>query len=355
MTDSDSSDPNQTSAQPSTTAATPGSLLRAAREAAGLSVGDVSTRLRMGVRQIDALERGDYAALPTGTFLRGMVRNYAKAVNANADTAIRLLEDTHSNAAVSLKDAKIVVPTHNIKLNRGPSEPAPSKTKWAVGAIVFALLAGAFWYWWQYIRPNLDSGGRAPQAAEKAVVVEPPKAVPAAIVPTTSAPVTPALAPLATAPTQTQPLPPGQSAAKQSETTQFNATQSNATQFNAAQTTANTAATVALPPTLAESSSSSPVAESITLKAAPTAPTRPEGSAVLGFTFAGDSWIEVVDGRGRAIISRKFQAGDAEEVVGRAPFSIVVGNAPKVRMAYNGKEFDLQPHTKTSVARLTLK
>ena len=45
-----------------------GDLLRAGREKAGLSHGDVASRLRMGVKQVRALEEGDYLALPMGYF-----------------------------------------------------------------------------------------------------------------------------------------------------------------------------------------------------------------------------------------------------------------------------------------------
>jgi cytoskeleton protein RodZ len=65
--------------------------------------------------------------------------------------------------------------------------------------------------------------------------------------------------------------------------------------------------------------------------------------------------VEVVDGGGRIVISRRYAAGEADEVAGRGPFSIVVGNAQATRVAYNGREFDLAPHTKSTVARLTVK
>ena len=54
-------------------AATPGEMLKRAREATGLTVGDIAARLRMGVKQVHALEMADYASLPTGTFLRGLM------------------------------------------------------------------------------------------------------------------------------------------------------------------------------------------------------------------------------------------------------------------------------------------
>jgi len=95
--------------------------------------------------------------------------------------------------------------------------------------------------------------------------------------------------------------------------------------------------------------------ESTNLKPDPNAVARPPGSSVLSFICRGESWVEVVDGRGKALVSRRFSAGETGEVVGRAPFSIVVGNASQVKMTYNGSEFDLKPHTRVAVARVTLK
>ena len=79
------------------------------------------------------------------------------------------------------------------------------------------------------------------------------------------------------------------------------------------------------------------------------------GTGLLGFTFEGKSWVEVVDASGKTVLDKTFKSGDAEEVTGRAPFAVVIGNAQATRMAYNGKEIDLTPHTRASVARVNVK
>jgi cytoskeleton protein RodZ len=343
----------------------PGTMLRVAREAAGLSIGDVATRLRMGVRQVDALERADYSALPTGTFLRGMVRNYAKLVHVDADAAIRVLEGTHTHAAVSLKDATIVVPSHNIKLSCGPSELANPKVRAAIVGLVIVLLAAAAWYWWQYVRPNLSNGGRpvvSTPVDDKSVnksVAQPESTIPVSP-PEIKSP-SPATAEVQTLqPTISQPLsasstttppavpPPSVAAAKPPTAAVTLPPASTATP---ATVTAPAASTVVAPIETAASIAK----ESTNLKPDPNAIARPPGSSVLSFVCQGESWIEVVDGRGKALISRRFNAGESGEAIGRAPFSIVVGNAPQVKMTYNGNEFDLKPHTRIAVARVTVK
>ena len=126
-----------------------GALLRESREKLGLSPGDIANKLRMGLKQVNALENSDYAALPTGTFLRGFVRNYAKAVALNADEVLALLEKTHSAAAVVKASSELVPNQQNIKVPAPGGELAtPYGRALAIGVVVLLLLA-AGWYWWE--------------------------------------------------------------------------------------------------------------------------------------------------------------------------------------------------------------
>lgn len=281
--------------------ATPGILLRAARERAGLSVADLAARLRMGGRQIDALERAEYASLPTGTFLRGFVRNYARAVGADAQQAITLLEQTHAGAPV-LKTPDIVVPSQNIKLVPAGGELASPRGRIAIVAAVMLMLAWAGWYWWQYVRPNIAAGGGPRPVAEQTQELPSPSVAMMRESAVETKPVDPAETP-----------PPGSTAAA-----------------------AENAPAVAPPE--------------------PKPASRRTGAdGVVGFAFTGDCWVEVTDSDAKVLISRRFHAGEAAEAVGRAPLTVVVGNAQVARMAVNGQEFDLVPYTRVSVAHVTVK
>ena len=55
-----------------------GSILREAREAKGLTLVEVQDRIRISARYLEALEKGQYAALPTPVHVRGFLRNYAR-------------------------------------------------------------------------------------------------------------------------------------------------------------------------------------------------------------------------------------------------------------------------------------
>ncbi len=69
-------------------ASTVGRKLRAAREAAGLSLADVAQSLKFTPRQIELLEADDYAALPGMTVVRGFIRSYAKLLKMDADASV---------------------------------------------------------------------------------------------------------------------------------------------------------------------------------------------------------------------------------------------------------------------------
>ena len=88
--------------QQDSTAVAIGQELRAAREGKGLSIGEVADRLKLSVKQLNAIERGDFASLPGATFARGFVRSYARYMEMNADALV--LGVANPGAVSSSKD-----------------------------------------------------------------------------------------------------------------------------------------------------------------------------------------------------------------------------------------------------------
>ena len=119
--------------------ATPGAKLRAARDAQGLSIQDVASRTRIAQRQLEAVERDDYAALPGIPYAVGFARAYARAVDMD-EVAIAA-------------DVRHAVHNSDIGANRyeafEPVDPArvpPRRLAWVALAIVLLLVAGyAVW------------------------------------------------------------------------------------------------------------------------------------------------------------------------------------------------------------------
>ena len=70
--------------EPAAEGFSPGRRLAAARAELNLSIADVSQQIKYGVKQIAAIEADDYAKLPGTTFVRGMIRSYAKLVQLDS-------------------------------------------------------------------------------------------------------------------------------------------------------------------------------------------------------------------------------------------------------------------------------
>ena len=70
----------------------PGRLLAQLRAERKLSVADVAQRLKYGVRQIEALEAEEFDKLPGATFVRGMVRGYAKLLETDPEPVLGALQ-----------------------------------------------------------------------------------------------------------------------------------------------------------------------------------------------------------------------------------------------------------------------
>ena len=73
-----------------------GARLAAARERAGLGVGDMAARLRLHVNQVRALESEDLTRLPEAAYVRGFVRSYARSLGLDPAP---LIDDFNSKLA----------------------------------------------------------------------------------------------------------------------------------------------------------------------------------------------------------------------------------------------------------------
>ena len=306
----------------------PGALLAAERERQGLSRADIAQRLHMSASQVEALEGGDYARLPSGTFLRGFVRNYARILGLDANTALRAL----AGDAPGEKAPAIVVPSQNIRFDPiGARLGSPYVKALAIAATVIVLGFAAL-YWWFYIRPTALSGGgtlrksiaEAPRVESRKVESPAPDAVKAE---------------------------PAGAEAQKAEAPKAEPARAEPP---AAVAVRNAAPKAEVPkPEAARPATAKP---ENTVEAAPidTSQVIAAGGGVVRLRFKGSSWVEIKDGRGKTLLSRVNAGGSEAEVSGRPPFSVVVGNAPEVELTYNNRSFDLEPYTRVAVARFTL-
>ncbi|QHL91685.1 DUF4115 domain-containing protein [Sphingomonas changnyeongensis] len=130
-----------------------GERLRAAREAAGLSLTDIAARTRVTQRHLEAIEADDFGALPSPTYSVGFARAYARAVGAD-EVAIAALVRGQLEGGLRARQES---------LDLAPADPArvpPRGLAWT-GLILVLLLVGGYALW----RSNWLASGSAPEIA----------------------------------------------------------------------------------------------------------------------------------------------------------------------------------------------
>jgi cytoskeleton protein RodZ len=74
-----------------------GQILRQARENKGLSLDEAYSETRINARYLEALENGDYSALPSATHTRGFLRNYARFLGLDPNPLLERYSQSQAN------------------------------------------------------------------------------------------------------------------------------------------------------------------------------------------------------------------------------------------------------------------
>lgn len=119
-----------------------GDLLSAARERRGVTLQQIADESRIPRRHLEALERGDLAAVPSGPYRRGEVIAFAKIVGLDQHVALRHLESALAPAGRDEDSTPDL--TRN---DHGPQRtPATVRTVAAVSALALAaVIATVMW------------------------------------------------------------------------------------------------------------------------------------------------------------------------------------------------------------------
>lgn len=125
-------------------------MMRQAREAAGLSIDDVAAQTRVTLRHLNALEEGDYQALPGTTYCAGFARAYARVVGLDETVLVAKIR-----AEIDERGEDPNGP-YAIEEPVDPSSVPPRKLVLAASAVAL-LLAGGYAVWrTQYVTPPTD-------------------------------------------------------------------------------------------------------------------------------------------------------------------------------------------------------
>ena len=290
---------------------TVGEQLRVAREAKGVTLAEVAQTLKLGVRQLEAVEAGNWQALPGATFIRGFVRNYARLLGVDP---LPLMEQLDS--LLEVKRPELALP-EGMQTTMPERTGASQRRDYAFVSFGLVLVAVAVLIY--FFMPDDLSRLRDSMRSVAAMFS---RATPATVQP---APAT-AAEPV---------LPPGSTL---NQVINPQSVQAAETPPPApAPVTANTATPTAIPATEAEQK-----------------PVTPPTQAPLRLSFSKESWVEVRDRRGNVVFSQRGVPGAERDVDGQPPFALVIGYAPGVTVTLRGSVVDLTPHTRGDVARLTL-
>ena len=80
-----------------------GTRLRQQRERQGIDLAAIADQTKIKRSLLEALERDDLKYWPTGIFRRAWIRNYAKAIGADADAVVRELRTLYPDEEVSVE------------------------------------------------------------------------------------------------------------------------------------------------------------------------------------------------------------------------------------------------------------
>lgn len=286
-----------------------GQALRQAREARQLPLADVARALKLGERQLTALESDQWSELPGATFVRGFVRNYARLLALDAAPLMETLDQQLEKPVTKL----------NIPAS-APAEPAAGVSKKNDRSVMtlglLLLLVAVLGYFllpgdWNMLQGRILA--LLPERAPAVATVQEEK--------------------------EAEPLyPPGTSnqelIAPVPETTPEAAAES----LPAAAPPATTPAVSAVPV------ETTPGAAALAAKHA----------ATLRFVVSKEAWIEVRDSEQKVVFSQRLAPGSEQQVQGQGPLSVTVGYAPGVQLFLRGQQVDLAPHSRGDVARLVL-
>ncbi|UHQ25194.1 DUF4115 domain-containing protein [Lysobacter sp. 5GHs7-4] len=121
-----------------------GARLKLAREQAGLSHADVSARLKMPTRVVQALEENDLERIGAPVFVRGQLRSYARLLGVDLEPELDRV------AVAQLAPSQLVSHTHTPRYRRVFEQA----TRRAIYIVLTAAIAVPVWL---ATRPHLDS------------------------------------------------------------------------------------------------------------------------------------------------------------------------------------------------------
>ena len=276
---------------------TAGVLIRRAREAAGLHIAALAVSLKVPVKRLEALESDRFDLLPDAVFARALAASVCRTLKLDPAPVLQLLPSQATPRLSPQMESRRALHNATIYSRRVPFWGTISRPAMLAGLLlVVAALALA-------LLPPLDLSWTSSQVLESDTVT------------TQTLPVM-SVEPSGPEPVIGAPLP--------------------------------ATGSVGVDSSAAVSGLVVPSAEVVQAGT-------PSTSGMVVFKARGESWVEVTDAKGVALLRRKLLAGEAVATSGVLPLSVVVGRADVTQVQVRGQSFDLRPVSRDNVARFEVK
>lgn len=340
--------------EPGAASGSAGALLREAREVRGMPIEELAATLKVVPRKIEMLEADRFDEFPDPVFVRALAQSVCRCLKVDAAPVLALLPQTPSQR---LEQVHVGL---NAPFRDRPAQMIPDDWSGVAKPVIWApallVVAAAVVYFFPV--DVLSPPKVSPRAAATAPAASGSEAALGSMVSASAAAgnevalvaAAPAPAPVSVPPSVALTVPLGTGSG--SSTAVINPGSVSPASSDQAAVKPSTAGPAPVSAAPAPTEVPPPVAEKpgASTEKAPASP-----SGVLQFRTAADSWIEVQDGRGQMLLSRKLESGEAVGLNGAMPMKVTIGNVRATQVTFRGKPMDLALFTRDNIARVELK
>ncbi len=325
-----------------------------ARETRGLAQSDLAARLGMVPRQIQAIERGDWRALPGRSFARSALRAYGRAVSVNVESLLVAIDAEYGVDGEPINRPALDQPMPRRGVLGFSASGSGSWLTWTVLAAVGLVVIAFFFGGGAALFDLGESNGAADRAGTSASEASAPQGRDSGSGRSQTAAISGGTAPQGSEPSNgslglSSSAPPSMSLGGGSGSP-GGTPGSPVVQGSGVPATAAQAA--------------GPFGQS-GVQAAPvppgtqaTGPSEQSSSAAsstgLAMRFSASTWIEIRDAGDRVVAIGTQPAGTSRSFDIAPPLSGVIGNVGAVTVTWRGEPFDLTPFVRQGVARFRI-
>ncbi len=279
-----------------------GALIKQARENLGMHIGALAVALKVPVRKLEALEIGELASLSGPVFVRALASSVCRHLKMDPTEVLALLPQVVS---VPFSQPPELKTPFRVPGESSGQSAASQYLTMPVLAVILLLVGAMVLAFWPTFESQPDPEPAVVQNPTRAMSVEP-------IAEPASAPVSQSIT-------------------------------------NSVNTPSLAVSAAAQAPVSAVSAPARPASAPV-VRVSAGAVVAGETS-ILQFKAKEESWVEVVDAKGDAVLRRTLQPGELANASGPLPLRVVVGRIDATEVSLRGRKLDMRTISKDNVGR----